>query len=199
MNHNRNRVIGGFEDAIESGQSTIKKSTKNTAKDFANSTKNQVSGSQSQQTQSDQGTNEAGGSQNQNQSQMTDKDREEFLSNLYGKSDNKKNNSGSTNDPKKGSGPASQALGVPQKDPHKGKTPEEIAELEVVRKQLHSDYYQNLVNRPKPKDEPVAEKLEREKQEEKMAELQDEKKKPKSILPPGTKQGTGEMQPGAVG
>lgn len=202
MLHNRNRVIGSFEDVVERGQTTVKNSSKNTVKDFANSTKNQVTGggrNQNQQSPADQGTSEAGGGQNQNQQQMTDKEREEFLSKLYGSSDNQKNNSGSSKDPKKGSGPAAQALGVSLDDPNKDKSPEDIAKLESLRKQLHSGYYQNLVNRPKPKEEPVAEKLEREEKEEKMAELQDENKKPKKVLPPGTKQGTGEMQPGAMG
>ena len=44
--------------------------------------------------------------------------------------------------------------------------PEEIIKeqqsLQKVRQELHQNYYQGLVNRPKPKEEPVAEKLQRE-------------------------------------
>ena len=36
--------------------------------------------------------------------------------------------------------------------------------MQAVRNQLHSDYYQNLINRAKAEDEPVTEKLEREEQ-----------------------------------
>lgn len=55
-----------------------------------------------------------------------------------------------------------------------GKTPEELANLEVIRKELHAAYYQSLTNPPKPEEESVTEKIEREKQEE-MVDLQQKK------------------------
>ncbi len=51
-----------------------------------------------------------------------------------------------------------QVLGVTQ-------SPEVQAQLEVVRKELHSAYYQNLVNPPKQEEESVVEKIEREDQQ----------------------------------
>jgi hypothetical protein len=203
MSNNRNRMIGSFEDAIERGQTSIKKSAVNTASDFGKSTKQQITGSSSQQPAGDQGTNEAGTSpQASDQPQMTDEERVEFLSDLYGKnnSNNKANSSGATDPGKsqKGAGDVSQALGVPQKDQYEGKTPEEIAQIKALENRLHSEYYQNLVNRPK--EEPVAEKLEREEEEQKMADLNEENKKPKgSINPQMVKQGTGERVLSTVG
>lgn len=202
MSTNRNRMIGGFEDAFEHGKATVQNSVKTTTHDFAKTAKNQVVGDSSQQSSQNQGTNEAGSAkQNSQQSQMTDEERVEFLSNLYGKNDANKNVNSSGNDQKKpqnGAGDVKQALGIPQKDPNEGKTPEEIAKIEALRKQLHSDYYQNLVNRPKPKEEPVAQKLEREEQEERMAEIEEEKKKPKE-LPRTVRKGTGESVVGVAG
>lgn len=54
------------------------------------------------------------------------------------------------------------------------KTPQEQAELEVVRKRLHDEYYQSLINPPKQEEERTAEKLEREEKEE-MIDLQQKK------------------------
>lgn len=204
----RNRVIGGFEDVIEQGQQAVKSGVKQGVTDFAGTVKGQVTGSQSSPSQgshqaqpvpSDQGANEHANSNPsaQQQSQKTDEERVEFLRDLYGKSDHGNSKSGG-DDSKKGSGSVAQAIGVPQKDPNAGKTPEEVAKLQALRNQLHSDYYQNLVNRPKAKDEPVTEKLEREEQEAKMAEIQTQKEKPPPINPT-VKQGTGENVVGASG
>ncbi len=216
MSTNRNRVIGGFEYAVERGQTATKSAAKQTVNDFAGSVKGQVTGSQNQvptgagsgtnenanagaaqqQPPSDQGTGESNALPNQQNQQMTDAQRVEFLRNLYGKSDNNaKANDGKA--PQKGSGPVAQALGVPQKDPNEGKSPEEIAKIEVLRRQLHSDYYQNLVNRPKPKEEPVAEKMEKEKQMEALVEQKKEQEKPGPLQ--NVKQGTGEAVVGVSG
>jgi len=192
-------MIGSFEDAFERGQSSVKKSTVNSANDFTNTVKSQVIGDSPQKSLQEQGTSESGTAmQNSQQSQMTDEERVEFLSNLYGKSNSKNTDSSDQKSSQKGAGDVKQALGIPQKDPNEGKTPEEIAKMESLRKQLHSDYYQDLVNRPKSIDEPVVEKLEREEQEEKMAELEESKKKP-SELPRTVRKGTGENVVGVSG
>jgi hypothetical protein len=200
MSNNRNRMIGGFEDTFERGQSAVAKSVKSTASDFASSTKSQLTGFSSQQP-ADQGTNEAGSSvQNSDQSQMTDQERVEFLSDLYGKGNGKNNSSNSQKNTQKGAGDITQALGIPQKDPYEGKTPEEIAQIESLRRQLHSDYYQDLLNKSKSNDEPVAEKLEREEEEKNMAALTENKDDLNpAINPQMVKQGTGERVLSTVG
>ncbi len=48
------------------------------------------------------------------------------------------------------------------------KTPQEQAEMESVRKRLHDEYYQSLVNPPKQEEERPAEKVEREEKQEAM-------------------------------
>jgi hypothetical protein len=191
-----NNVIGGtFEDAIETGQTALKNAAKQAVTDTAKAVKSQITGSQSQAQPNDQGSNEAGKAAAGQQ--MSDDSAKQFLRDLYGKSDSSNKNSNQKTPPK-GSGPVAQALGLPQSDPNAGKTPEELAKLQALRNQLHHDYYQNLVNRPKPKEEPVAEKLEREKQEEEMEEFAKEQKKPASINP-AMKQGTAESVVGASG
>lgn len=200
MSTNRNRMIGGFEDAFERGQVAMNNTAKQTASDFANSTKSQIVGTGKKQVSNDHGaieSNDTGSSGSAGQQQMTDAERVDFLSDLYGKnnSNNKPKSSGVTDPGKsqKGTGDVSQALGIPQKDPYEGKTPEEIAQIKALENRLHSEYYQNLVNRPKPKEEPVSEKLEREEEEQKMAELEQDNKKLKGpINPQMVKQGTGE-------
>src|SRR3989344_2913520 len=87
------------------------------------------------------------------------------------------------------------AFGIPQKDPNEGKTPEELAKIEALRKQLHGEYYESLTNRKKGAEEHVTEKLEREKEEKKLSELEEEKEKPPP-LPATVKQGTGEKMVG---
>lgn len=89
------------------------------------------------------------------------------------------------------------AMGIPD-FPVNQKTPEEQAKIEALRSQLHGQYYQDLTNRKKPEEEHVTEKLEREGQEEKMTELEIEKKKPPK-LPVNVKQGTGENVVGVSG
>lgn len=90
------------------------------------------------------------------------------------------------------------AMGIPDLIPSKEKSPEEEAKLEVVRRQLHGQYYQDLTNPKKAPEETVAEKLEREDQEEKMAEIETKKDKPPE-LPSTVKQGTGESVVGVSG
>lgn len=172
-------------EMVETGQTTLKKTAKQDVQNFAKTAVGQVSGSQPTQ-----GTNEQANSAQTAQQQMTDKDRVEFLKNLYGKSDNgSKTKSQGSNPPQKS--PISQALGVPQNDPNVGKTPEELAKIEALRKQLHGDYYQSLVSPQKPQEERVVEKLEREEEKEQFEELEKQKKKPPK-LPLTQKVGTGE-------
>ncbi|MDO8620710.1 MAG: hypothetical protein Q7R31_00275 [Candidatus Levybacteria bacterium] len=61
-------------------------------------------------------------------------------------------------------------------------TPEEQQKLITLRQQLHKEYYEKLVNPPKPQEERPAEKVEKEKKQE-MAELQKkEEKKPSPLI-----------------
>src|SRR3972149_8539048 len=101
-----NQIGGVIGEMLETGQTTLKKGTKQAAKDFANSAKGQVAGGQSS-PQIDQGTNEK--ATPQPQQKMSDQDRVEFLRNLYGKkNDGSKNVSGGTNQPQN---PIQNALG----------------------------------------------------------------------------------------
>lgn len=62
------------------------------------------------------------------------------------------------------------------------KSPEEQQKLMSLRRQLHQEYYENLVNPPKQQEERPAEKVEKEKKKE-MAELQrKEEKKPPALI-----------------
>src|SRR3990170_4474488 len=58
------------------------------------------------------------------------------------------------------------ALGIAPKDPNAGKTPEELRKIEALRKQLHGQYYDKMVNPQKSPEEPVAEKIERQERQE---------------------------------
>lgn len=210
MTHNRNRLVGGFEEIIERGQSTVKKSTKNSASDFANTTKNQITGGSSDNNQAqvkpDQGTNEAGvKAQDDSNTQMTDEERVKFLRDLYGSgnSDEEQIKEAQKDKKKKNSGDIKEALGVPEKDPHEGLTPEEIAKLEAARRQLHGDYYREFLEKAKSKEQPIREKNEQEEQEKKMEEIQTQENKNKNksaaLNPAIQKQGTAESAIGTMG
>jgi len=215
----RNKVMGSFEDTFERGRTDLSNVAKQTVKDFTNSAKGQITGSAQQNSSQastdphssasqaqvssyppmdikDGGTNESSSSsQNQQSQPMSDQDRVDFLRDLYGKNDDKAKNAKKS---QKGSGSVKQALGVSEKDPNASLSPEEKAKLETLRMQLHGKYYQDLINRPKPKEEPVTEKLEREDQEAKFEDLEKQKKKP-APLPSTMKQGTGESVVGVSG
>lgn len=66
-----------------------------------------------------------------------------------------------------------------------GKTPEEIQKIQKLEQELHGQYFQQLINPPKPKEERPAEKVEKEDEEKKMKELEkakkEEKKKPIAV------------------
>ncbi len=202
-----NNVIGGtFEDMVEQGSRSAARNMKQQANSFTKAAVGQFTGNKA--SQNDQGTNEQGNVQAQ---KMSDDQAKQFLKDLYGKSDKslaqQKSSTPSPNPvqnalgiPQKSddkSHPVSEALGIPQIDPNAGKTPEELTKLQSLRSQLHGDYYQNLVNPPKSKEEPVVEKLEREKQQEEfdLAQKQKEKPDPLAIV----KTGTGEKVVGVSG
>lgn len=182
---NKNPIIGGFEDAIERGQSAVSSAAKQTAKDFTNSATTQLTGSAGQNSLGGgQGTNEQASAAKQ---QMSDDAAKQFLKDLYGPTKKA--------EPEKPAGahpisealgvpqsennvshPVTEALGVPQVDPNAGKTPEEIAKMQKLRSQLQQDYYEKLVKPPKPAEKPVTEKLDEEKQMEAL-ELQKKEEK----------------------
>ncbi len=207
----------GFEgELLEKGQSAVanvSKGTKKQASDFGKSAVGQVSGSNSgsgsdsssANANTDQGTNEAGSAnQNQQQSQMTDEERVEFLRNLYGKSDNNsKKSQGSVQSQKPQKNPLSNALGLPQNDPNKGKTPEEIAKLNALRDRLHKEEYYIPTFNPPKREEQEAEQVEQaqEEQGEQMAKIEKEEKKKqeKLDLAGAVRRGTAEIRGGVGG
>ncbi len=74
------------------------------------------------------------------------------------------------------------------------KDAEKKVELEKVRQELHANYYQGLVNRPK-KEERAGEKVEREEKEEEREKFVAQEEKKKKELPVTVRQGTGEKLP----
>jgi len=216
--------IGSFEDVVEKGQSTVRnaaKSTKQGTQNFAKTAAGQITGGQSQTPQNDQGTNET--SSTAAQQQMSNDDAQKFLQGLYGKSNqtqspNAQNSqkpppptpqetiktalgipqsSADENSPQTASVTVKNALGIPETNNQK--TPEELAKIEALRQQLHGQYYQELVNPQKPPEENVTQKIEREDQEEKLADLEETKKKPPPLVNPSMKQGTAESVVGVSG
>lgn len=74
----------------------------------------------------------------------------------------------------------------------------EEQKLARLRQELHRDYYQKLVNPPKHPEEKAAEKVEREKNEERWELQEKEKKKPQPLAAQRAAQRT-EKFPGASG
>ncbi|MDP2649236.1 MAG: hypothetical protein Q8P10_00170 [bacterium] len=109
--------------------------------------------------------------------QAEDKD---FVKMLYGKSENQQ-----VEKPQNPQNPQVQtAQKIAEENPEK--TPEEVQKMVQLRQQLHKEsYYDPTFNRPKPKEETVQEKLEKEDDEKKMKELEvvkkEEKKKPIAV------------------
>lgn len=195
MFDNNGGMIG---EILETGQNAVQ----NTARAVGDAAKQGVSSSVGSAVSQVTGQNIIGNGTNEalaqavNQQKMSDDQAKDFLKGLYGKSD-------SGNTQKVSSQPqgniVQQAIGMKPKDPNVGKTPEEIVEMQRLRAQLHSkEYYQPLVTSPKQKEEPVAERLEKEKQQERFELAEKEKKKPQP-LPATVRQGTGEKQPGVTG
>jgi len=195
-------IIGGFEDIGEAAHeaggavaSQVKKQAVNTAK----ATVSQITGGQSSPSDPQTGTNEQN-SAKQSQ-QMSDDQAKQFLQDLYGPSkpqgQDKSSSANQANSQNAVQAAVSQVTGNAPQDPNAGKTPEEIAQMATLRKQLHADYYQSLTQ-PKQQEERAADKMDREEKEEKMADLEEEKKKP-APLPATVKQGTGESVVGVSG
>lgn len=190
MFDNNGGMIG---EILETGQNTAKSvgdAAKQGVKSTVSSTVSQVTGKGSG------GTNEAASASAQQQN-MSDDQAKDFLKGLYGKSDAGNKPSSPKQQQQQGSG-FKQALGIKPKDPNAGKTPQEVADMQKLRMQLHSEtYYQPLVNPPKQKEEPVTEKLEKEKQMEAIEEQKKLEKKPGPLQ--NVKTGTGEKMVGASG
>jgi hypothetical protein len=194
--------IGGFEDVIETGRSTaqnIKKSATAGAVNFAKTTTGQITGSQASVTpQNDQGTNEAATAA---QKQMSDDQAKQFLKDLYGPTKPQggdiKNSGNKPAAQNSNQSLIQQVAGITPKNPNEGKKPEEIAKMQSLRNTLHQEYYQNLTNPQKPKEESITEKLENEKQLEQLEEVEKEKKKPDPLAT--VKKGTGETMVGVSG
>lgn len=184
-----NNIIGGtFEDMVEQGARSAARNMKQQSQSFAKAAGGQVTGNNS--SQNDQGTNEQGSAAQQ---KMSDDQAKQFLKDLYGNKDK----ASAPGNIKQVPHPIQDALGIPKPDPNAGKTPEELTKLQSLRNQLHGDYYQNLINPPKPKEEPVTQKLEKEKQMEEFELAQKQKEKPDPLAT--VKTGTGERVVGVSG
>src|SRR3989344_6657056 len=122
-------VRDSFGEILEKGQSTVS--------DFAKTAKGQIVGKTSQ-----------GSAQAQ---KMSDDQAKQFLSDLYGPTKPDTNNQKIQNQNQSSSqpsaqkqNPVSQTIGVTKPDPNVGKSQEELAKIEGLRRQLHADYYQSL-------------------------------------------------------
>lgn len=185
---NRGSLIG---EILETGGTTAKKAGKAIAQTpgaFVKTATGQL-GAKSQDEKADKNTN--GVSSNQNQTQ-------EVVEFLYGKSQKQQHQTqpkanigiqpkgdGKQVDPEKVSKGIRDQLGLaqmvkPADHPElQQKTPEEQKKLADLRQTLHKEYYEKLVNPPKKQEETVAEKVEREKKEDRWElEKKEEKKKP---------------------
>jgi hypothetical protein len=77
---------------------------------------------------------------------------------------------------------------------------QEQTELLKVRQELHQNYYQDLVSRPKPNEERASEKVEREEKEEDQKEFMiQQKKQQDDAALANTRRGTGEKITGIGG
>ena len=115
-----------------------------------------------------------------------DASNEDIVESLYGKSQGQ-------------SATAAQPAQPPVNAPNPtAKNPEELAKMEVVRKGLHDEYYQQLVNPQKPQEETVVDKIEREKQEEMVDLQQKELEKPPPLAVQNAQRKT-EGNPGTTG
>lgn len=202
------KQFGGFEDIGEAAHeagAAVAKTTQKQAQSFVKTAVGQVTGNQSANTSpnNQNGTNEQAAA---GQKQMSDDQAKQFLKDLYGPSkpqdrslpNNQSQNSNQVQPQDQNSNPVADALGLPQNDPNKGKSPQELAQIEGLRRELHADYYRTLTSGTKKQEESVTEKLEREDQEEQMKSIEDDKKKPQA-LPQTVKQGTGEKMVGVSG
>ena len=125
---------------------------------------------------------------------QNDEDRIAFLKSLYGPTEEEKQNP-----PSPASGVASARQGDEEFEKQiADKTPEEQQQLRALRKQLHDQYYQQLIHPAKPQEERPAEKVENEKKQE-MAELQQKEEKKPQPLAVQREQNKAEQFRGAAG
>ena len=110
------------------------------------------------------------GSQNDSSAPSSDVDTKDVVEKLYEKS--QPQNITAAQVPKPANAPADS----------QNKTPEELANLELIRKELHAAYYQSLVNPPKQEEESVVEKIERENEEETVDLQQKKMEKPPELV-----------------
>lgn len=163
---------GILGEIIEQGASIVKQTVKQTAKlpsDLAKTAGSQVTGSDDQKSK---------------------EETREFVKSIYGV------------DQQSNEKPV-----PPQRDPEKGGTTTESTasnaaaqkelKLNRLRQELHAQYYQRLVNPPKPTEERPAEKVEKEKREE-MIDLQEKEKKKPPVLVQRARERV-EKYPGASG
>lgn len=161
------------EQVAEMGKSAVKQVVK-TPLDLAKAGAKQVKGNSDQA----QGT-----PQNEQQQKAKEKAKtEEFVKDLYRPSEKV---------PAEGEArPWRQTKNEPEQT--------EEQKLSRLRQELHAKYYQNLINPPKQKEEKPAEKVEREKNEERWELQEKEKKKPQPLAAQRAAQRT-EKFPGASG
>lgn len=163
---------GVFGEILESAGTAIKQTGKtaaNAVSDTAKATVSQITGSQGDSSAP---------------VPATDTDTQDVVESLYEKSQPQNTNSQQT---------LQQGL-VPN---ILDKTPQEEVELEVVRKRLHDEYYQSLINPPKQEEESVTEKIVREDQQEDMELQQKEMEKPPELVQRAAQRV--EKNPGASG
>ena len=161
---NQNDVLG---EILEQGQSLVKKggkAVKSSVSDTVKAATGQVTGDNGSQDNSGQSQDVQTGVDTVNKAET-----EELVKGLYAKSK-----------------PGNQTAQTPQSV----KEADDKQKLERLRQELHGQYYQKLVNRPKPKEERPAEKVERE-DKQKMADLQEkEAKKPAPLAVQRAQQST---------
>ena len=152
-----------FGEVLEQGASAVKQTVKATSQavsDTAKATVSQITGST------------ASGQSDAQAPQDAPATNEEVVESLY------KTPKAQTQSPQ---AQVLSQLNPASKNPS-DKSPEELANLELVRKELHGEYYQTLVNPQKPEEERATEKVEREEQEE-MVDLQKkEMEKPPDLV-----------------
>ncbi len=166
---------GLFGEILEQGQS-VASDTKNVVKGqltgFGKAAKSQIAPSFSQVQQSNQKIDN--NSQQKTTDEKTESEKKEMLGHLYGIKDDK-NRIDSKHQ-------ASKSQDI--------KSQEDQEKIKQLRNRLHNEYYQNLVNPPKPKEERPQEKLEREKQQEMNDLSKKEKEKPKPLAVQRAQQST---------
>lgn len=143
-------------EVLESGGTAIKQTGKAASNAISDTAKAAVS--------------QITGSQGDNSAPPSDIDAKDIVSSLYEKSQSQNTNLQQV--PK----PANAPTGSQKK------TPDELANLELVRKELHAAYYQSLTNPPKPQEERPAEKVEREEKQDLVDLQQKQMEKPPPLV-----------------